>query len=1053
MQEINLFLFQHQGQRLKIDIKVDLLKLHNNLPTYIGMRDFQLFLSNEGCMDKNIVPFDGCFQNNYDCIQGCENCIKGICYGCFIGWQFLEQIKSCIPQCGDAIITYDEECDDGNLLAYDGCYQCKYSCSQNCRVCEFGKCLECGNSYLLLDGQCQYISDYLDNTYMEEQVECFNFFMSQEQYQQYRTQCEYQSIYQTNDDLNLINFRVFGYQHNNQSIFLQINNCKVEQFGKCLECQNEYELDFHKKQCIPKCQDGIKLSQELCDDENRIQFDGCYKCQQSCQIECLFCSENKCYICKEGWQLQEYLCIQICGDGLLAILSIEQCDDPEDLNCVNCKYQCDHDCLVCDKFQNCEQCIYPYEIKEGKCLPICGDNIISLPFEQCDDGNDIPYDGCFECQYQCSYGCIQCEKDNKCVQCEDQYYYLNNQNFKCEQLKQIIDSELKQELNDNDQLIVQCNQNQAFFNNQCINLCGNGILNSHFEQCDDGNNDGGDGCSASCFQEDSFKCLNQENSISICTFIQAPNFNLILLSEKSNKTKIIDISFSQEVYISCENLFDHALDIMIIPQTQYELTIIPLINITSQLSNPIYQINIELLEPVVDPILEISIQKFCIFNQFDLDLSTNSKQLPLGTPIILSTATQKRVISVIKMNDAMVYSSTSISVILLLTGNYIVFFNLLDLLQSLSYIRYMQYKFPPHLTQFLETYTKISLQPILDSLKVDEIIAQINGGTLPYFRKKSQQSKQIDVLNQFYLMNAKGCYFSYFLSLLTYFMCCLISSIKVSQWMGKNFEKNKDSMKVLRIISIFQKRIQSKCSKVKNYYFSQGIYQLFYSTLHQLVFSTLLQFPEYTFNSIFEIINSIVALTSLLFLIQIFFRLLSITTSQIKDKQKWKYFFQDSKIEFWASNFKPFQIYRTVFYITIIVEFIRYPEAQSILLSMQSLFYLIYLIFFRPIKSNFDLIKLLFREVIFLLITGSFLVYSLELNEDQYLLYGWLHIALFCFIMGFTLIVDIVYQGKQAYYTHLKNIQKKEIKQIQLYYDNPLQKFVWNDNLNLKKKI
>lgn len=41
----------------------------------------------------------------------------------------------------------------------------------------------------------------------------------------------------------------------------------------------------------------------------------------------------------------------------------------------------------------------------GVCLPICGDSIVTLEFEQCDDGNDIPFDGCHECQYSCSYGC------------------------------------------------------------------------------------------------------------------------------------------------------------------------------------------------------------------------------------------------------------------------------------------------------------------------------------------------------------------------------------------------------------------------------------------------------------------------------------------------------------------------------------------------------------------------------------------------------------------------------------------------------------------------
>ncbi|CAD8192930.1 unnamed protein product [Paramecium pentaurelia] len=759
------------------------------------MRDFKLFLSNKGCMDKDIVPSNGCFFNNYDCIQGCENCIKGICYECLIGWEFIEQFNSCIPLCGDAIITYDEECDDGNQFIFDGCHQCKYSCPKDCKLCQFGKCLMCEKNYLVLEGQCQYIPDNIGLAYMERDwILLFIDYGYQQNILQLRNQL-------SNIDYNnknylgyfeqiYLNFKVFlfGYEHN-QSKFLQLNNCKVEYFGKCLECQDEYELDFHKTQCIPKCQDGIILSQEICDDGNRIQFDGCYKCQKSCQIECLYCSKNQCYICQEGWQLKDYQCIQICGDGLLANFSNEQCDDLDDLNCINCKYQCDNDCLVCDKFKNCEICSYPFQIKDGKCLPICGDKIITPIFEECDDGNEIPYDGCYECQFQCSLGCIQCKEDNHCEQCDNLYFILDTQTFKCQDLYQNIDSELKQ--NDTNLFTVQCKENQMFINNQCVNQCGNGILNSQFEQCDDGDNIGGDGCSAFCFEEDSFLCINQENSLSICTFIQKPDFNLILLSDKNNQTKILELSFTQNVYKLCQFPFENIVEIIILPQTEQKITIVPNINITSQLNNPSYKIYIEFLKSVAEPILQIDIQKFCIFNQFELDLTTNTKQIALGTPFLLSEDNQKKVTSVIKMNDAVVYSTASIAGILLLTGNYIVFFNLLDLLQSLSYIKYMQYKFPPHLSQFLETYTKISLQPILDIFKVNEIIAKLNGGTLPSQGQKSKQPQYTNAMNQFYLINAKGCFFSYLASLLTYFMCCLISSIQVSQWLRKRYEKNK----------------------------------------------------------------------------------------------------------------------------------------------------------------------------------------------------------------------------------------------------------------------
>ncbi|CAK77967.1 unnamed protein product (macronuclear) [Paramecium tetraurelia] len=1057
IQEINLLQYQHFSRSLEITISVDLKQYHQSpsFSTYIGLRDFQLFVKKGSveCYDWNIVPFDGCFSNIYDCVEGCGLCIKGICQDCLVGWEFEESSQSCIPICGDTLITQDEECDDGNLVAYDGCHKCKYSCPSNCRYCQFGKCLGCQNQHQILEGRCQFICDELEKTHYQENQDYHDFIIL-EGYQCRQDQFDdkFERFYfQQQKSLLNLNIRILEQQYNN-SKFDYLDNCKVEQFGKCLECHAEYEFNFHKTKCIPKCQDGILIQEEVCDDGNRIQFDGCYKCLKSCQIECLFCSENKCYNCQNGWQLQDYQCKQICGDGQLAIFSNEQCDDPEDPNCTDCNYQCDNDCLICNQFQNCEICKHPFQMKNGKCLSICGDNIITPPFEQCDDGNDIPYDGCYDCQFKCSFGCIKCQKDNKCVQCDELNYILDTHTYICQAKQPNSDLEPKEEENNNDLVIISCNENQEFINYQCVNLCGNGILNSLFEQCDDGNNEGGDGCSALCFEEDSYKCINQNNSFSICNFVQQPNLELILLSEIQNQTKIIELGFSQDVYLLSYQYFEQIVEFTITPISQYQLSLLPIINITAQLNQPKYQISVQFLEPVTDPILQINIQQFSIYNYYDMQLKSNSKQLHLGTPFVLSKATQNRVNQVIKMNDAIVYSTVSIAGLLFVTGNYVVFFNLLDLLQSLSYIRYMEYKFPPHLSQFLETYTKISLQPILEILRVDELMTQLNGGTIPYLKKKSQKSNKTNGINQMYLMNAKGCYFSYFASLITYIICCLISSSKISDWVGYYFKKNEEKIKTLRLISIFQQKIQLQSSKLKNYYFSSGVFQLFYSTLQQQLFSTLLQFPEYSFNSIFEIINSVAALGSLLFLISIFVRLLSITTTEIKNKQKWKYFFQDSKTGFWAANFKPFQIYRSACYIIIITIFIEYPQAQSVLLSMQSFFYLHYLILVKPIKSNYEIAKLICREVILLIITGSFLVYSLELNHDQFMLYGWFHIALFCFLLVFTLTVDLLDSVQKTYYIHLKKRQTQERMKILQYYENPLQKFCYENKVDQQLK-
>lgn len=60
------------------------------------------------------------------------------------------------------------------------------------------------------------------------------------------------------------------------------------------------------------------------------------------------------------------------------------------------------------------------------------------------------------------------------------------------------------------------------------------MLNSLYEDCDDGNIVGGDGCSAYCNIEASFICTYVEGSLSICTYLETPKFKLESLSNKKS---------------------------------------------------------------------------------------------------------------------------------------------------------------------------------------------------------------------------------------------------------------------------------------------------------------------------------------------------------------------------------------------------------------------------------------------------------------------------------------------------------------------------------------
>ncbi|CAD8182674.1 unnamed protein product [Paramecium pentaurelia] len=263
----------------------------------------QGFITNQdnNCLDQNKDPFDGCFSGRYDCVQGFSNCIRGICIECQKGWLFDIQLQICEPICGDQMIINIEQCDDGNYLEYDGCFNCKFSCPLFCKQCEFGKCLECQSNYNLIDLKCEKINGNLDQKSQDNFLsQIYNFF---------------RLCFQTHD--------IFGYQCG----IKLIANCLHSLNDRCFECESFYQLSWNKKECIPKCNNGIVILYEFCDDQNNIQFDGCYKCQSSCQLECQQFIEQQCYICIDGWQMIDNRCYQICGDGQLAISSQEQCND------------------------------------------------------------------------------------------------------------------------------------------------------------------------------------------------------------------------------------------------------------------------------------------------------------------------------------------------------------------------------------------------------------------------------------------------------------------------------------------------------------------------------------------------------------------------------------------------------------------------------------------------------------------------------------------------------------------------------------------------------
>ncbi|MEA1926059.1 MAG: SdrD B-like domain-containing protein [Patescibacteria group bacterium] len=219
-----------------------------------------------------------------------------------------------------------------------------------------------------------------------------------------------------------------------------------------VEQQGNYTLSLNTEDSIywalvecPICGNNEVEKGEECDEGD----DNGKKCIADYNDDCSYCSENCEYITIKG---------PYCGDGNLES-QYEECDEGS-LNGQKCTPTYGQSCTYCTEI--CEE-----ETIMGS---VCGDGILNSG-EECDDGNNINGDGCS----------ANCEKPETC--------------------------------DDQCTLSIGCDGGYSCYQDHCRNdaclsevdcicpSCGDGVLDPS-EECDDGNNISGDGCSADCMIEE-----------------------------------------------------------------------------------------------------------------------------------------------------------------------------------------------------------------------------------------------------------------------------------------------------------------------------------------------------------------------------------------------------------------------------------------------------------------------------------------------------------------------------------------------------------------------
>ncbi|CAD8121700.1 unnamed protein product [Paramecium sonneborni] len=275
--------------------------------------------------------------------------------------------------------------------------------------------------------------------------------------------------------------------------------------------------------------------------------------------------------------------------------------------------------------------------------------------EECEDKNQTPFDGCYQCQFQCDENCDQCIEGN-CIECQKGYAKMDKK-------------KMKKNYNQNNNLNVEIQQ-------------GNKMKSVIIEM--------------TIIMMDVHKCAQLKIIKIIGNVMNKYQINAIVLLKyylhTSTKHFINNMYIQKVKWIGAFTNFTQAISTKI-KGVENKIFITSVIEIDKEIPNdPVYQFEIQFLSSKSTPLILVATIQDGVQDEHNSNLSFASQELKLKTTTILSNSQIEDANKFQTIGNYIIIGLGFKSALMLLLGEIQSSLEIFDTLQFQSYLRFIQQK-------------------------------------------------------------------------------------------------------------------------------------------------------------------------------------------------------------------------------------------------------------------------------------------------------------------------------------------------------------------------